>query len=131
MDWILQIIFAKLHLLMRIAVVASLTGYSFSTVNAAMHVNGTPAAAVEQSMSGLDHAAFDEGEMDHHQQSPASEDADKSDMQKCCDNFCSNPAVVNVCPIFGAARMGSSRFALFDEQLAKGELVPIHNPPSA
>ena len=82
-------------------------------------------------MSDVDHSTAEMADADHHQHSQAPDDTSKSDNQNCCENFCSNAALVNLCATFGAARMTSLRFVHFDEQLAKGELAPIHNPPSA
>lgn len=131
MNRIFRIIFAKINLLVRMAIIVSLVGYSFSTVDAAMHGDSLTYAALEQSMADMDHSTVEMADYDHHQRPQSPDDASKTDKQNCCENFCSNAALVNLCATFGAARMTSLRFVHFDEQLAKGELAPIHNPPSA
>lgn len=122
----------KLLLLVRLAIVLSLTGYSFSQINVSMHGSAVPSlAAVAASIDAVDHSMHSMDMADHHQTGGSSDLANGTDSQDCCKNFCSNAALVDFCPAFGVVRITSLRFAHFDELLPNGMLAPIHTPPSA
>ena len=127
-----RIICAKMLLLVRLAVVLSLTGYSYSQINVAMHGNAVPSfVAMETSVDAVDHSMVGIDMADHHQTSDDSDTGCGFDNQDCCKNFCSNSALIDFFPTFGVVRLTSLRFAHFDELLPNGLLAPIHNPPSA
>ena len=119
-------------LLVRLAVVLSLTGYSYSQINVAMHGSAVPSfVSMGTSVDAVDHSMVGTDMADHHQTSGSLDLAGGIDNQECCKNFCSNAALVDFCPTFGVVRLTSLRFAHFDELLPNGMLAPIHNPPSA
>lgn len=127
-----RIIGAKFLLLVRLAVVLSLTGYSYSQINVAMHGSAIPSLVLmDPSVDAVDHSMVGTDMADHHQTSGDSDTADGFDNQNCCKNFCSNAALVDLCSTFGVVRLTSMRFAHFDELLPNGMLAPIHTPPSA
>lgn len=132
MNRIIRIIGAKLLLLVRLAVVLSLTGYSFSQINVAMHGSAVPSfVAMDTIADSVDHSMVGTDMADHHQTSGDSDATDGSGNQNCCKSFCANAALADFCPTFGVVRLTSLRFAHFDELLPNGMLAPIHNPPSA
>lgn len=127
-----RIVVKKILLLVRLAVVLSMTGYSYSQINVAMHGSAIPSfVAMDTSVDAVDHSMVGTDMADHHQTSGDSDAGGRLDNQSCCKNFCSNAALVDFCPTFGVVRLKSMRFAHFDELLPNGMLAPIHNPPSA
>jgi len=83
-----RIICRKLLILIRLAIVLSLAGYSLSTATAAMHGPSSAGAsaqisAVMQHGDGAQMSAHD-----HHQTVSADDDGSNLAKQECCKDFC-------------------------------------------
>lgn len=125
-----RIIGSKLLVLIRLAIIMSLAGYSLSNASAAMH--GSRAMSASSSVSTAGHHQDVGASHDHHEQ--ASADAEGSDgmkmvKQECCKDFCTSFAlVIPSTTIHGPLASTVSGF-LNDRGLA-GQIPALHRPPN-
>lgn len=130
MSGMYRIICSKLLVLIRLAIVVSLAGYSLSNASAAMH--GGSDLSARSSMSMADHHQGADASHDHHDQ--ASADADGTDgmktvKQECCQDFCvSFVLVVSADALEGPVVSTVSGF-LNDRGLL-GQNPALHRPPN-
>ncbi|WP_179213966.1 hypothetical protein [Rhizobium sullae] len=127
-----RIAMSKLLLIVRLAIVVSLAGYSLSNANAAMH--GTPFPEFEQAAS----QAMQNGDRDMKQMSPhghsrdhaaGDKDGTKLVKQECCSDFCGGLGMICEGPDVGGPVETSIR-QFIDDQQTFGELPPLHRPPN-
>lgn len=125
-----RIICRKLLVLIRLAIVVSLAGYSLSNATAAMH--GGNASALPQTVSTLeDHHGSASAPHDNHGEVSADDDGEgvKLAKQECCNDFCISFAIVVSSETTGRPVVSSVREFLNDSHVV-GELVPLHRPPN-
>lgn len=116
--------------LFRLVMVLSLAGYSFSTVNAAMH----PADPLQipqmedghASHNGSDHSAA--AKADHHGDQQDHGSAEKT-KNSCCKDYCGVAAITCSGSLLSHPRVASTHeFA--DDTHAVGEAPSLHRPPN-
>lgn len=116
-------------MVMRLAIVLSLAGYSLSTANAAMHNSSSVNISVQMS-DVMQHG--DGAEMsghDHHGAVFADDDASNVAQQECCEDFCIGLAII-VSADNVAGPVVSSIREFIDDQSSFGEIHSLHRPPS-
>ncbi|SCW87947.1 hypothetical protein SAMN02927900_06039 [Rhizobium mongolense subsp. loessense] len=128
-----RIALSKLLLIVRLAIIVSLAGYSMSNARAAMH--GTAFPEFEQAASQVvQHDNHDMDKMSGHGHSHdhASGDEDrgiKLVKQECCKDFCSGIGIISEGHDVGGPVVTSIR-QFDDDQQTLGELPPLHRPPN-
>ena len=128
MSGMYRIICSKLLVLIRLAIIVSLAGYSLSNAAAAMH--GPDAAEIRQAAAIQDaHHGSETAAHDHHGDMSADEDSIKLAKQECCNDFCVSLAIIASSATIGDPVPSSIREFLDDSRVA-GELVPLHRPPN-
>jgi hypothetical protein len=124
-----RIICRKLLILIRLAIVLSLAGYSLSTATAAMH--GPAAAGASAQISAvMQHG--DGAQMsahDHHQTVSADDDGSNLAKQECCKDFCIGFAIIVSTNTIASPVIASIR-EFIDDRSSFGELQSLHRPPS-
>ncbi|UVC06859.1 hypothetical protein IHQ71_16550 [Rhizobium sp. TH2] len=125
-----RIAFAKMLVLLRLAIVASLALYTLPNATFAMH--GDEASSVAVSLDNIqdEHASMDDS--DHHDHGITKDTAkhdQKQDKQNCCSDFCISLAIISDAPDFGSPRSDSVRDFLNDSSVF-GQLQSLHRPPS-
>lgn len=112
--------------LLRLAMVMSLTVYSLPTATAAMHdAWSTP----EISQSEGHHHELASGGHTHGDQKSSPDDAQKLAKTECCKGFCASMAIVAETDPVGGPRVASIR-EFIDDARTTGELPPLHRPPN-
>lgn len=125
-----RIICSKLLVLIRLAIIVSLAGYSLSNATAAMH--GAGSVEVQQAVSiPQDHHGSEMATHDHHGDVSADDDGNgvKLAKQECCNDFCVGFAIIGSSDTLGGPVVSSIR-ALLNDNRVVGELVPLHRPPN-
>lgn len=129
MDNVFRIAFAKMQVLLRLAIVASLTQYTVPSASYAMYGD---ASAAYLTQIPDDHVAVDVGAADHHDHDMAgsvTKNDDKPLKQDCCSDFCVSLAIIESAPEFWRAVPQSIR--RFDNDSSVfGQLTSLHRPPS-
>lgn len=124
-----RIAFAKMLVLFRLAVVASLALYTLPTATFAMHGDASP-IVVNIDDAHADHASMDAS--DHHDYGASQDFAkkdEKQDRSNCCTDFCISFAIMADAPEFGSPNSVSIRHFLNDG-FVFGQLQSLHRPPS-
>ena len=124
-----RIIYRKLLILIKLAIVLSLAGYSLSTATAAMHGPSSAGAsaqisAVMQHGDGAQMSAHD-----HHQTVSADDDGSNLAKQECCKDFCIGFAIIVSTNTIASPVIASIR-EFIDDRSSFGELQSLHRPPS-
>lgn len=124
-----RIICSRLLVLIRLAIIVSLAGYSLSNASAAMH--GPGSAEMQQSaISGSDHHGSDLASHDHHGNDVGDQDDGASKLVKqCCGDYCVSMAVPIGHAAIGGPPMESLRFFI-DDSMAVGQIPVLHRPPN-
>nr|WP_222396372.1 hypothetical protein [Rhizobium leguminosarum] len=127
-----RIALSKLLLIVRLAIIVSLAGYSLSNANAAMH--GATFPEFEKTASQvMQHGDHDEAKMPGHGHSHnhAADDKDGSKLvkQDCCSDFCAGMGIIYDGHDVGGPVVTSIR-QFVDDQQTFGELPPLHRPPN-
>ena len=130
MSGMYRIICSKLLVLIRLAIVVSLAGYSLSNASAAMH--GGVERSTHASMAMADHHQSADVSQDHHDR--ASADADGTDgmktvKQECCKDFCASFVLVVSAEALDAPVVSSVSGFLNDRGLL-GQIPALHRPPN-
>ena len=116
--------------LLRLVMVLSLAGYSFSAVNAAMHPAEPPSVSqVEEDHSshhGGDHVA--EAKVDHHGDQHDHAGTEKS-KNSCCKDYCGVAALTCSGSLLNHPRVVSPT-ELADDKDTVGEAPSPHRPPN-
>ncbi|WP_164821050.1 hypothetical protein [Sinorhizobium medicae] len=121
-----QITLQKMLILARLAIVVSLTAYSLPAASASMHGGWSN---TEIAQSGDHHDETKIGGHSHDDQKSSPDDAKKLVKTECCTGFCVSMAIVAQAGSDRRPRVASIRkFA--DDARPKGELPPLHRPPS-
>ncbi|MDP9809495.1 hypothetical protein J2W42_002347 [Rhizobium tibeticum] len=126
---------SKMLFFVRLVIIVSLAGYTFSNANAAMHGSAFPElqTSVEigthdhHSMSAHDHQASDTA-ADHHDDQSNADDSGIA-KQECCKDFCGGFGIVCEAPDVGGPVLSSIR-EFVNDQSTLGELPPLHRPPN-
>jgi len=135
MDNVFRIALAKMLVLLRLAIIASLTLYTLPSASYAMH--GDVAATYEVSAPAAhgDHGgahASVQAVSDHHGHGLA-HDASKAPRkpikQNCCSDFCVSLAIIGTAPDFWRALQPPIR-DFRDDRSVFGQLTTLHRPPS-
>lgn len=124
-----RIICRKLLILIRLAIVLSLAGYSLSTATAAMH-GPSSAGAAAQISAVMQHG--DGAQMsthDRHQTASADDDGSNLAKQECCKDFCIGFAIIVSAKTMAGPVVASIR-EFIDDRSAFGEIQSLHRPPS-
>lgn len=130
MDMMHRIICSKLLVLIRLVIIVSLAGYSFSNASAAMH--GQNSSEMQQSaMAGSDHHGSDMASHDHHGSDAGDRDDGASKLvgQECCGDYCVSMAVPIGHAVIGGPAMDTLRFFI-DDSKAVGQTPVLHRPPN-
>lgn len=127
-----RIICSRLLILIRLAIIVSLAGYSLSNATAAMH--GQNSVKVQQTVSmPKDHHGSGMAAHDRHGDVSADDDGNgdgiKLAKQECCNDFCVSLAIITSSDSMGGPVVSPIREFLNDSHVA-GELVPLHRPPN-
>lgn len=120
-----RITLQKMLVLLRLAIVMSLTVYSLPTASAAMHGAWSNPEVAKSS----DHHEMASGGHSHGDQKPSPDDAQKQVKQDCCKGFCVSMAIVAETDTVGGPRVASVR-EFVDDAHTMGELPPLHRPPN-
>ncbi len=125
-----RIICSKLLVLIRLAIIVSLAGYSFSNASAAMHGPGS-AEAQRSVLSESNHHGTDLASHDHHGGNMGDQDdgASKLVKQECCGDYCVSMAVPIGHVAMGGPAMETLRFFI-DDSKAVGQIPVLHRPPN-
>ncbi|WP_207917218.1 hypothetical protein [Rhizobium sullae] len=129
-----RIAMSKLLLIVRLAIIVSLAGYSLSNANAVMHGSSFPELAAVASETMPSHGDHDVAEAAHldHSHGDISDSADgvsKLVKQECCSDFCGGLGMICEGPDVGGPVVTSIR-QFVDDQQTFGELPPLHRPPN-
>lgn len=129
MDVTYRIICSKLLVLIRLVIIVSLAGYSFSNASAAMHGQGS--AAQQSTISQSDHHGSDQASHDHHGGDIGHQDdgASKLVKQECCGDYCVSMAVPIGHVAIGGPAVETLRFFV-DDSKAVGQTPVLHRPPN-
>lgn len=121
-----RITLQRMLVLLRLAIVMSLTAYSLPTASAAMH---GASSELEIARSGDHHHEMTIGGHSHGDQTSSPDDAKKLVKAECCTGFCVSMAIVAQTGSDRRPRVAAIRkFA--DDAGPKGELPPLHRPPN-
>ncbi|MGO7632684.1 hypothetical protein [Rhizobium leguminosarum] len=127
-----RIALSKLLLIVRLAIIVSLAGYSLSNANAAMHGTAFPEfeQAASQAMQHGDHHKARMSGHDHsHDHAAGDKDGTKLVKQDCCSDFCAGIGII--CDSYDAGGPVLTSIRQFvDDQQTFGELPPLHRPPN-
>ncbi|MBX4863755.1 hypothetical protein HJA86_28140 [Rhizobium bangladeshense] len=127
-----RIALSKLLLIVRLAIIVSLAGYSLSNANAAMHGTAFPEfeQAASQAMQHGDHDMAQMSGHDHsHDHAAGDKDGTKLVKQDCCSDFCAGIGIIcDSCDVGGPVVTSIRQFV--DDQQTFGELPPLHRPPN-
>jgi hypothetical protein len=123
-----RILCRTLLILIRLAIVLSLAGYSLSTATAAMHAPSSEASAqmphVMQHGEGAQMSAHD-----HRKTASADDGASKSAQQECCKGFCIGLAIIASSTHLDAPVLSPIR-EFTDDHPWFGEIHSLYRPPS-
>lgn len=120
-----RITLAKMLVLLRLVIIASLAGYSLPAASAAMHGPMTTSTTVQS--AGYHEVA--NGQHVHGDESASPDDAQKIAKPGCCKDFCVSFAIVATVDTVGGPVVTSIR-EFIDDNHVVGELVPLHRPPN-
>ncbi|MQW86116.1 hypothetical protein [Sinorhizobium saheli] len=121
-----RITLQKMLVLLRLAIVMSLTVYSLPTASAAMHGAWSNP---EIAQSDNHHLEMASGGHTHGDQKSSPDDAQKLAKTECCKGFCVSMAIVAESHPVGGLRIASIR-EFVDDARTTGELPPLHRPPN-
>ncbi|MBB2792759.1 UNVERIFIED_ORG: hypothetical protein GGD58_001606 [Rhizobium pisi] len=126
-----RIALSRLLLLVRLAIIVSLAGYSISNLDAAMH---GPTLQVEKTVSSAAaHGSHDMAGVSSHKH--AHGDAADNDgpskiaKQECCKDFCGGFVLLCAGQSLGGPVVASI-LQFIDDQHVPGELPPLDRPPN-
>ncbi|ENN85498.1 putative transmembrane protein [Rhizobium freirei PRF 81] len=124
-----RIALSKLLLLVRLAIIVSLAGYSLSNANAAMHGSAFSEVRAERQMVHGDHQAQQQQAADNHHDDASGLAKDKIAKQECCKDFCIGFGII--CHGYDVGGFAVSSIRQFiDDQLALGEKPNFDRPPN-
>ncbi|MCA1370339.1 hypothetical protein I6F15_23550 [Bradyrhizobium sp. BRP14] len=121
-----RITLQKMLVLLRLAIVMSLTVYSLPTASAAMHGAWSNP---EIAQSDNHHREMASGGHTHGDHKSSPEDAQKLVKQECCKGFCVSMAIVGEAEAVSGPRVASIR-QFIDDARTTGELPALHRPPN-
>lgn len=121
-----RITLQKMLVLLRLAIVMSLTVYSLPTASAAMHGAWSNP---EIAQSNDHHHEVAGGGHAHGDQKSSQDDAQKLVKTDCCKGFCVSMAIVAESNSVGGLRVASIR-EFVDDARTRGELPVLHRPPN-
>ena len=125
-----RIAFAKMLVLLRLAIVASLVVYMLPNATFAMHGDDAPSVTASFDDGQAEHASMDDpGYHDHGLSKDMAKKDQKPNTQNCCSDFCISLAMMSGAPEFGSPRSDSVRDFLNDSSVF-GQLQSLHRPPS-
>ncbi|RVI55244.1 hypothetical protein [Sinorhizobium meliloti] len=121
-----RITLQKMLVLLRLAIVMSLTVYSLPTASATMHgAWSNPEVAQTDDR----HPEIAGGAHTHGDQESSPDDSQKLVKTDCCKGFCVSMALVAESNTVGGLRVTSIR-EFVDDARTKGELPLLHRPPN-
>jgi hypothetical protein len=131
MEKVVRITWHKMLVMIRLAIVVSLVGYTLPTAAIAMHGDvGATYAASAMVQAGPDVAAMSHAEHDRGGASHTSDNDDQnSEKQQCCADFCVNAAITVDAHQIGTARSSLS-LRHVDEPPLAGLGWSLHRPPN-
>ncbi|MFT2215541.1 hypothetical protein ACLJYM_27595 [Rhizobium giardinii] len=121
-----RITLAKMLVLLRLVIIASLAGYSLPAASAAMHGSIATSTTVQSD----DHHEMTNGDHVHGDESTSSDDMQKIAKQECCKDFCVSFAIIATADVDGGPVVMASIRKFIDDNRVVGELVPLHRPPN-
>ena len=129
MSNVFRIAFHKMLVLLRLAIIASLTVYTLPSASFAMHSDASTTYSAQRPVSH-DIVQMDDG--DHHEHG-VGHDMAKSDQkpikQDCCSDFCISLAIIDEAPDFWRA-VPRPALRFDNDSLVVGQLSSLHRPPS-
>lgn len=120
-----RITLAKMLVLLRLVIIASLAGYSLPAASAAMHGSIGTSTTVQSD----DHHEMTNGDHVHGDESASPDDLQKIAKQECCKDFCVSFAIIATADLVGGPVVTSIREFINDNRVV-GELVRLHRPPN-
>jgi hypothetical protein len=120
-----RITLAKMLILLRLVIIASLAGYSLPAASAAMHGSIATSSTVQSD----DHHEMTSGDHVHGDESASPDDMQNIVKQECCKDFCVSFAIIAKADLVGGPVVTSIREFINDNRVV-GELVPLHRPPN-
>lgn len=124
-----RIALSKLLLLVRLAIIVSLAGYTLSNANAAMHGSAFPELRAETPMDHGNHHAMQAEAASSDHGDAADFAKDKIAKQECCKDFCIGFGIIcNGSEVGGFAISSIRQF--IDDQRALGEQPNLDRPPN-
>lgn len=129
-----RIICSKLLVLIRLAIIVSLVGYTMPNVYAAMHgtaYSGTGEVVADDHHSGShDHGATAKiADAGHHAADADDGDPGKQFKKNCCQDFCFSVALPSHCQDF-LTLAASATLRFFDDTRVHGTRPSLHRPPN-
>ncbi|CAN7503170.1 hypothetical protein LJR255_003418 [Pararhizobium sp. LjRoot255] len=121
-----RITLAKMLVLLRLVIIASLAGYSLPAASAAMH----GAIATSTTVQSDDHHEMTNGDHVHGDESASPDDMQKIAKQECCKDFCVSFAIFATADVVGGPVVMASIREFINDNRVVGELVPLHRPPN-
>ncbi|WP_428411761.1 hypothetical protein [Pararhizobium sp.] len=121
-----RITLAKMLVLLRLVIIASLAGYSLPTASAAMHGPMSMSTTVQSD----DHHEMTNGDHVHGDESASPDDMQKIAKQECCKDFCVSFAIVATADVDGGPVVTRSIREFINDNHVVGELVTLHRPPN-
>ncbi|MBN8954466.1 MULTISPECIES: hypothetical protein [unclassified Rhizobium] len=124
-----RIALSKLLLLVRLAIIVSLAGYTLSNANAAMHGSAFPEFRAEKLVDHGDHHAMQTDATGKHHDDASGLAKAKIAKQECCKDFCVGFGIV--CNGYDAGGPAVSSIRQFiDDRHAPGERPNLDRPPN-
>ncbi|MFK0166449.1 hypothetical protein [Rhizobium sp. NPDC090279] len=124
-----RIALSKLLLLVRLAIIVSLAGYTMSNANAAMHGSAFPEPRAEKLVDHGDHHAMQADADNNHHDDASGLAKDKIGKQECCKDFCIGFGIIcNGYDVGGFAVSSIRQF--IDDRHALGEQPNLDRPPN-
>lgn len=122
--------FIKMLILLRLAIVVSLTLYASPYATFAMHGDCAQAVTVSMNDAQAEHAAVDvSGSHEHGVAKGIAQHDQKQEKQNCCTDFCISLAIMAGAPDFGwPSRTTVCHFT--DDGFVFGQLQSLHRPPN-
>ncbi|MBB6486121.1 hypothetical protein [Rhizobium lusitanum] len=124
-----RIALSKLLLVVRLAMIVSLAGYTLSNANAAMHGSAFPEIRAERQMDHGDHRTTQADLAGDHHSDASDLGKNKAGKQECCKDFCVSFGIVCGGYEVGGFTVSSVR-QFIDDRHMLGEQPNLDRPPN-
>lgn len=124
-----RIALSRLLLLVRLAIVVSLAGYTLSNANAAMHGSAFPEIRAERQIDHGNHHVTRADAADNHHSGASDLMKGKVAKQECCKDFCIGFGIICDGHDVGGFTVSSIR-QFIDDRHTPGEKPNLDRPPN-